>query len=102
MTLRFSKRLKIAPGIRLNLSRSGLSASLGGRGAWLTLGRRGARVGVSLPGTGLSYAETLGGPPPAGRPAEAPVVASRRRWPWLAGLAAFVVLAGAAALWAAR
>jgi len=66
MGFRFSRRIRVAPGIRLNLSKSGVSTSVGGRGAWLTFGRR-PRATISLPGTGLSYSQTLGGPPP--RPA---------------------------------
>ena len=62
MGFRFSRRIRIAPGIRLNLSKSGVSTSIGGRGAWLTFGRR-PRATISLPGTGLSYSQTLGGPP---------------------------------------
>ena len=92
MGFRFSKRLRVAPGIRLNLSKSGVSASLGTRGAWLTFGRRRARATLSLPGTGLSYSETLGGPPPRRTPATAPApepiaasepVPRRRRYAWL-------------------
>ena len=41
---RFYRRFKIFPGLRLNLSRSGLSTSIGGRGARFTLGRRGTRA----------------------------------------------------------
>jgi hypothetical protein len=55
MGIRFQRRIRIAPGLRLNLSRSGVSASVGRRGAWLTFGRRGTRTTVGLPGTGLSY-----------------------------------------------
>ncbi len=36
MSFRFFRRMKIAPGISLNLSRSGPSLSLGPRGAKLT------------------------------------------------------------------
>ncbi|MCL4425804.1 MAG: DUF4236 domain-containing protein [Firmicutes bacterium] len=51
---------KIAPGVSLNLSKSGGSLSLGPRGAKLTLGSRGGRATVGLPGTGLFYTTTLG------------------------------------------
>ena len=63
MGFRFSRRIRIAPGIRLNLSKSGVSTSIGGRGAWFTFGRR-SRATISLPGTGLCYSQTLGGPAP--------------------------------------
>jgi len=38
MAFRLFRRIKIAPGITLNLSKSGLSASAGVRGARVTLG----------------------------------------------------------------
>ena len=55
MALRFHRRIKLFPGLRLNLSRSGISTSIGTRGAWFTFGRRGTRATLGLPGTGLSY-----------------------------------------------
>ena len=38
MGFRFSRRIKVAPGIRLNVSKSGVSTSVGRKGAWLTFG----------------------------------------------------------------
>ena len=58
MSFRCSRRLKIAPGVRLSLSRSGVSTSVGRRGAWLPVGPKGTRSMVGLPGSGLSYTET--------------------------------------------
>ena len=58
MGLRFQRRLTIVPGVRLNFSKSGVSTSLGVRGAHLTLGKT-PRVTVGLPGFGLSWTETL-------------------------------------------
>ena len=55
MSFRFRKRIKIAPGVTLNLSKSGGSLSLGTRGAKLTVGPRGKRATVGIPGTGLFY-----------------------------------------------
>ena len=52
---RFHKSLRLFPGLRLNFSKTGLSISLGGRGASLNLGRRMVQTTLSLPGTGLSY-----------------------------------------------
>jgi hypothetical protein len=40
--LRFWRRLRIAPGVSVNLSKSGASASAGPRGAKVTVGRQGA------------------------------------------------------------
>jgi len=58
MGLRLFRRIKIAPGITLNLSKSGLSASAGVRGAHVTLGPRGVRRTVGVPGTGISYTDS--------------------------------------------
>jgi hypothetical protein len=55
--LRFRRTFRVAPGIRLNLSKSGVSASVGRRGLWFTVGPRGTRETVGLPGTGISYTE---------------------------------------------
>lgn len=55
MPLRFQKRVSIIPGLRLNLSRGGASVSLGHRGVWYTVGTRGQRGTVGLPGSGLFY-----------------------------------------------
>jgi hypothetical protein len=61
MSLRFRKTIKLLPGVRLNLSRGGISTSIGRRGATLNIGgKRGPRATVGLPGTGLSYTERLG------------------------------------------
>jgi hypothetical protein len=53
MTIRFYRRRTLIPGLRINLSKSGASLSVGRRGAWLTSGPRGQRATVGLPGTGL-------------------------------------------------
>lgn len=55
MGFRFRRRLRIFPGLWLNLSKSGVSASLGRRGLTLNLARRGVRPTVGIPGSGLSW-----------------------------------------------
>jgi len=59
MGFRFWRRIKIAPGVTLNLSKSGGSLSFGPRGAKFTVGSRGKRATVGIPGTGLFYTTTL-------------------------------------------
>lgn len=59
MGFRFWRRIKIAPGVTLNLSKSGGSLSFGPRGAKFTVGGKGKRVTVGLPGTGLYYTTKL-------------------------------------------
>jgi hypothetical protein len=55
MGLRYYRRVQIIPGLKINLSRSGPSISVGSRGAWYTVGPRGRRVTAGLPGTGLFF-----------------------------------------------
>ena len=50
----FKKRIKIAPGLHINIGKTGVSARVGGRVAGVTVGRRGAQASANLPGTGLS------------------------------------------------
>lgn len=60
MAFRFQKRIKIAPGVRLNVSKSGVSTSLGGRGGTVNLSSKGVRTTVGIPGTGLSWSRQTG------------------------------------------
>ncbi|MCW3783900.1 DUF4236 domain-containing protein [Defluviimonas salinarum] len=62
MGFRFSKRVKILPGVRLNFSKNGVSTSLGPRGASVTVGKKGIHGNVGIPGTGLSYRTRLDRP----------------------------------------
>lgn len=55
MAFRFFRRIRIAPGLTLNLSKSGISVSIGPRGAKQTVSTRGNRTTIGVPGTGLSY-----------------------------------------------
>ena len=54
MAVRFRKSIKIAPGIRLNISKGGISTSLGGKGATVNIGKKGTRLTAGIPGSGLS------------------------------------------------
>jgi hypothetical protein len=65
MPLRFTRRLSLVPGLRVNLSKRGASLSVGHRGAWYTVGPRGGRATLGLPGTGLFWMEKV--PPAAPR-----------------------------------
>ncbi len=58
MGFRFSRRIKLLPGVSINLSKSGASVSVGPRGAKVTVGPRGVTQTVGLPGTGLYYTTT--------------------------------------------
>jgi hypothetical protein len=61
MGFRFRRSPKIAPGVRANISKSGISYSLGGRGASVTIGHGKVRRTVGIPGTGISYSTVSGG-----------------------------------------
>jgi hypothetical protein len=61
MGMRFRRSIKIAPGVRLNVSKSGLSTTIGPRGATVSVGPRGVYGNVGIPGTGLSVRERLDG-----------------------------------------
>jgi hypothetical protein len=55
MALRFRRRVKLLPGVHVNISRSGISTSVGVRGGSLTFGKRGTYLNAGLPGTGISW-----------------------------------------------
>lgn len=57
--MRFRKSIKLAPGIRLNLSGGGASWTLGPRGASIGIGKRGTFLNTGIPGTGLSFRQSL-------------------------------------------
>jgi len=61
MSFRFWRRIRIAPGVTLNLSKTGGSLSFGVRGAHFTVGPHGKRVTAGIPGTGLFYTNTISG-----------------------------------------
>jgi len=55
MSFRFHRGIQILPGLRLNLSKTGPSLSMGGRGLSLNLSPSGVRTTVGIPGSGVSY-----------------------------------------------
>jgi hypothetical protein len=57
---RFRKTFSILPGVRINLSKTGVSSSLGGHGATVNVRKNGPMVTLGVPGTGLSYRTPLG------------------------------------------
>jgi hypothetical protein len=80
MAFRFQKRIKILPGVTINLSKSGVSTSVGVPGARITKGHGTTRATMGLPGTGLSHttirsdarAVDAPEPPPVQTPARRP------------------------------
>lgn len=62
MGLRFKRSIKISKGAKINLGKTGVSLSVGTRGAHYTVHSSGKKTtSVGLPGTGLSYVSTSGG-----------------------------------------
>lgn len=62
MGFRFRKRVRILPGVTVNISKKGVtSTTFGRRGFTTTVGKRGTRVNAGIPGTGLSYSKQLSG-----------------------------------------
>jgi hypothetical protein len=61
MGLRYRKTIKAGP-LRVTASKSGISTSIGGKGARITKTANGkTRTTLSIPGTGLSYVSETGG-----------------------------------------
>jgi hypothetical protein len=56
---RFRRILKIIPGVRVNISKTGSSLSIGKRGATVNAGKRGVYTTIGIPGSGLSYRPLL-------------------------------------------
>ena len=62
MGFRFRKIISVLPGVKINLSKSGASTSIGGKGATVNVGTSGKKtVTLGIPGTGLSYQAPLNG-----------------------------------------
>src|SRR2546422_4153670 len=60
MGWRFRKSFKLLPGIRLNVSRSGVSATIGASPFSLNVGPRGVYSNLNLPGSGITFRERIG------------------------------------------
>jgi hypothetical protein len=107
MGFRFRRSIRILPGIRLNLSKSGLGISAGPRGLKVGIEARGKKYfSAGIPGTGLSSRQYLKSSPVPSTSPQLPVAAERRAEdeparatgsrPFLWIVAAGVLLAGLA------
>ncbi|MFS0823945.1 DUF4236 domain-containing protein [Bacillus sp. 1P02SD] len=62
MGLNFRKSFKIAPGVRVNVSKRGVGASFGGKGLRYSINSRGQRRATAgIPGSGIYYTTTSSG-----------------------------------------
>jgi hypothetical protein len=59
--MRFRKSIKIAPGLKINLSKSGISTTIGSKGLSVNTGNRGTYLNTGIPGTGISSRTKIGG-----------------------------------------
>jgi tetratricopeptide (TPR) repeat protein len=55
----FRKAIHLLPGVRLNISKKGMSLSVGPHGAHVTTGSRGTYLNLDLPGSGAYYRKKL-------------------------------------------
>lgn len=60
MSTRFRKTKTIAPGVRLNVGKTGLSTTIGKQGSSISVGKQGLYTNVGVPGTGLSHRAKVG------------------------------------------
>jgi hypothetical protein len=70
--MRFQKRIKIAPGVKLNVSTKGVSTTVGARGASVNVGKKGVYANTGIPGTGLSQRTRITGGKKANQQADTP------------------------------
>jgi outer membrane biosynthesis protein TonB len=108
MGFRFRKSVKMGP-VRVNLSKSGVGYSVGGKGFRVTKRADGkVQTTTSIPGTGISYVDTVGGKKSAPDGRKNYSIQAQQRTPqrggggmkgWIAGgLAALALGIGAGAL----
>lgn len=62
MGIRYRKRVKILPGLYINISKSGISTTVGPRGASVNFGRNGTYLNTGIPGSGLYSRDRISGP----------------------------------------
>lgn len=62
MATRYRKTIKICKGVRVNVSKSGISYTLGIPGASVSVGSRGTYANVGIPGTGISSRQRITAP----------------------------------------
>lgn len=62
MSLRYRRSIKLAPGLKLNVTKTGLGMTVGGKGAHYSVHSSGRHTtSVGIPGTGLYYQNRTGG-----------------------------------------
>lgn len=69
----FRKSFSLSKFIRLNVSKSGTSVSVGPKGAKVNFGKNGTHINVSVPGTGIRYREKLSSNAKEGEPSQSAI-----------------------------
>ena len=59
MAINFRKRISLMPGVKLNVSKNGLSTTVGTKGGSVNVGKNGVYANASIPGTGLYAREKI-------------------------------------------
>jgi AAA+ superfamily predicted ATPase len=59
MSIRFKQRIKVLPGIYLNVGKNGITTTIGPRGANINIGPNGTYLNTSIPDSGISYRQKL-------------------------------------------
>src|SRR4051812_1397121 len=62
MGWRFSRRVQVFPGVKINFSTRGVSTTFGVPGASINVGPKGVYANTKIPGTGLYNRTRLGSP----------------------------------------
>lgn len=99
MGINFRKSVKVAPGVKLNLSKKGVGVRVGTKHAGISTSSRGTRASASIPGTGISYSTKIAGAKRknvSNSVTQAPTTYRRPvplRW-WFIALAALFLVAG--------
>ena len=61
MAINFRKRKKILPGVYVNLSKNGISTTIGPKGANVNIGKKGTYLNTGIPGTGIYSRKKISG-----------------------------------------
>lgn len=92
MGIRFRKSMKVAPGVRMNVSKKSVGVSIGGKGARYSVSSSGrTTTSASIPGTGLSYVSTSGSKKKQRSTSTGPIRASSSRGARVGGIVMLVV-----------
>ena len=59
MPIRFHRQFTLFPGVKVNISKTGMSITIGGKGFHLNFSKRGVMQTTNLPGKGLSHRSYL-------------------------------------------